>query len=123
MSENPLARHGKVSYLEIPATDLEQSAAFYEAIFGWAIERRENGDRVFWDGAGDLLGRWIRSRPVSNHTGILPYVYVSDIGAAMSEIDARGGSVAEAPRLEGDTLVGRFRDPAGNIVGIWQFAS
>ncbi len=86
------------------------------------MARRENGDRVVWDGAGDVLGRWILDRPVSHHTGILPYVYVSDIQAAMTAIQAHGGGVVEAARTEGDTLVGRFRDPAGNIVGIWQFA-
>src|SRR5262245_56506996 len=57
-----LARHGHVSYLEIPAADAENSAAFYEAVFGWAVERRENGQRSFDDGSGDLIGRWVTSR-------------------------------------------------------------
>jgi predicted enzyme related to lactoylglutathione lyase len=38
-----LARHGHLSYLEIPALDIEQSAAFYEAVFGWKVERRGSG--------------------------------------------------------------------------------
>jgi len=31
---NPLAKHGHLSYLEIPAMDPRQSAAFYERVFG-----------------------------------------------------------------------------------------
>ena len=27
--------NGKICYLEIPATDVEASAAFYERVFGW----------------------------------------------------------------------------------------
>ena len=32
-----LARHGGLSYLEIPAVDVRQSAAFYEAVIGWKV--------------------------------------------------------------------------------------
>lgn len=66
---------------------------------------------------------WILNRPAPTRAGILPYVYVSDIQAAIAAIEERGGSVVEPARTEGDTLVGRFRDPAGNILGIWQFAA
>jgi len=29
--------------------------------------------------------------------------------------------VVAAPRREGDVLVARLRDPAGNVIGVWQF--
>jgi predicted enzyme related to lactoylglutathione lyase len=32
-----LARHGGLSYLEIPAIDPRQSAAFYEKVVGWNV--------------------------------------------------------------------------------------
>ena len=28
--------HGKICYVQIPATDIERSAAFYEQVFGWS---------------------------------------------------------------------------------------
>ena len=34
------ATHGKICYLEIPAMDVERSAAFYTAVFGWRTRRR-----------------------------------------------------------------------------------
>jgi predicted enzyme related to lactoylglutathione lyase len=69
-----LARHGHVSYLEVPAVDAEQSAAFYEAVFGWAVERREDGRRSFDDRSGDLIGRWATDRVASREAGLLPYI-------------------------------------------------
>jgi predicted enzyme related to lactoylglutathione lyase len=115
-----LARHGHVSYLEIPAVDAEQSAAFYEAVFGWSIHRRDSGRRSFDDGSGDLIGAWVTSRAVSNEPGLLPYIYVDHIDDVVARVQARGGEIVEAPYPEGDLWVATFRDPAGNVMGIWQ---
>jgi len=54
---NPLAKHGRLSYLEIPAPDPRQSAAFYERVFGWKIDRRSSDDFRFSDREGLLIGR------------------------------------------------------------------
>ena len=35
MAEETVFRPGGVSYLRIAALDAEQSAAFYQAVFGW----------------------------------------------------------------------------------------
>ena len=34
----PSRANGKICYLEIPAVDIEQSAAFYASVFGWTPE-------------------------------------------------------------------------------------
>jgi len=51
---------GKSCYLEIPATDVDASAAFYERVFGWKSRLRATatGDAfaTFLDPAGNLLG-------------------------------------------------------------------
>jgi predicted enzyme related to lactoylglutathione lyase len=54
--DNRLARHGHASYLEIPAVNAEQSAAFYEAVFGCSIRRSETEERRFDDRSGNLIG-------------------------------------------------------------------
>jgi predicted enzyme related to lactoylglutathione lyase len=115
-----LARHGHVSYLEIPADDVERSAAFYEAVFGWSI-RRHNSERAsFDDGSGALSGSWVTGRAVARESGLLTYIYVDGIDAVIERIAARGGEVVKAPYPEGDLWVATFRDPAGNLMGIWQ---
>jgi predicted enzyme related to lactoylglutathione lyase len=115
-----LARHGQVSYLEIPALDPEQSAAFYEAVFDWHIERRAPGQASFDDRSGDLIGRWVTGRAVSRQPGLLPYIYVDRIDEIVERIVTWGGEIVQPPYPEGDLWVATVRDPAGNVMGIWQ---
>jgi predicted enzyme related to lactoylglutathione lyase len=118
--DDRLARHGHLSYLEIPATDVERSAAFYEAVFGWNIHRRDAGQCSFDDRSGDLIGRWVAGRAASREAGLLPYIYVDRIDDVVQRIVTRGGQVVEPPYPEGTLWVATFRDPAGNLLGIWQ---
>jgi predicted enzyme related to lactoylglutathione lyase len=115
-----LARHGHVSYLEIPAVDSEQSAAFYEAVFGWRIHRRDSGHISFDDRSGSLIGRWATGCAVSREPGLLPYIYVDHIDEIVERVWSRGGEVVKSPYPEGDLWVATFRDPAGNLIGAWQ---
>ncbi len=122
MSEaNPLARHGGVSYLEIPARDVPQSADFYERVFGWQIDRRANGDFRFSDGRMLLIGAFTTNRSAPREPGIVPFIYVDDIDSAVARARESGGEVVKAIYPEGDLRVARVRDPAGNEVGLWQF--
>jgi predicted enzyme related to lactoylglutathione lyase len=118
--ESRLARHGHVSYLEIPAVDTEQSAAFYEAVFGWFIQRRASGHVSFDDRSGDLIGGWVTGHPVSREPGLLPFIYVDRIDDVIERIMSHGGEVVKPPYPEGDLWVATFRDPAGNVMGVWQ---
>jgi uncharacterized protein len=118
--DNRLARHGHVSYLEIPALDTEQSAAFYEAVFGWHIRGHDTGRPSFDDPSGDLIGRWVTGRTVSREPGLLPYIYVDRIDDIVGRIVTQGGEVVKPPYPEGDLWVATFRDPAGNLMGVWQ---
>ena len=113
-----LAVNGKLSYFEIPATDREQSAAFYETVFGWSIRRRDDGDRAF-DAPGGVIGRWHTDRQPLR-ASLTPFIYVDGIDATIERISTEGGEVVKAPYAEGDLWVATFRDPAGNLLGIWQ---
>jgi predicted enzyme related to lactoylglutathione lyase len=115
-----LARHGHVSYLEIPAADIEQSAAFYKEVFGWQIHRRDSGNVSFDDRSGDLIGRWVAGRAASREPGMVPYIYVEGIDGIIERIVARGGEIIKTLYAEGDLWVATFHDPAGNLMGIWQ---
>ena len=118
--DNRLASPGHVSYLEIPTVDVERSAAFYEAVFGWSVERREDGRASFDDRSGTLIGRWVAGRAPSCDPGFLPYIYVDRIDEVVDHLVKQGGAVVEPVYPEGDLWVATFRDPAGNVLGIWQ---
>lgn len=117
--ESRLQRHGKVSYLEIPAVDLRQSAAFYEKVFGWNI-RGDSDNLHFDDAAGDIIGAWVTGRAISREPGVLPYIYVDGVDKTLERVAANGGEVVRAPFPEEHLWVATFRDPAGNVMGVWQ---
>jgi len=52
----------------------------------------------------------------------LPFIYVEDIEAAIARVSSSGGEIVKAPYAEGDVRVARIRDPAGNLLGLWQFS-
>ena len=120
-ADNPLARHGHVSYLEIPAVDVQRSARFYEAVFGWTTRGNEAGGISFDDPAGNLIGRWDARLAVARNPGFMVYIYVVGMDDALERIPAAGGEVVQRPRREGDLWVATSRDPAGNLIGLWQF--
>jgi uncharacterized protein len=118
--EASLARHGGLSYLEIPAIELRPSALFYERVLGWNVEWRSSDDPRFRDATGHLIGRWVTGRAISREPGLLPYFYVDRIDDAVEQVTAHDGEVVRAPYPEGSLWVATVRDPAGNIIGLWQ---
>ena len=117
--ETRLARHGKMSYMPTPAVDTEQSATFYAKVFGWTA-RGDARHRSFEDASGELIGAWITGRAIAREPGILPYIYVDGIDAALGKVEANGGEIVRAPYPEGHLWVATFHDPAGNLMGVWQ---
>jgi len=117
--ESRLASHGKMSYLEIPAVDARQSAAFYAAVFGWKL-RGDTDNPHFDDPTGDLIGAWMTGRAISSEPGLLPYIYVDRIDDTLEQVTANGGQIVRAPFPEEQLWVATFRDPAGNVLGVWQ---
>ena len=118
-----LARHGGLSYLEIPATDALMAAAFYEHVLGWKVDRSDSNRIKFADQSGHLIGRWCGGRTPTRDPGLMAYFYIERIHEAVSRVSERGGEVVRAPYPEGNLLVATIRDPGGNIVGLWQDAS
>jgi uncharacterized protein len=115
--EGSVARPGGVSYLAIPARDVAQSAAFYQAVFGWEL-RGDPDAPSFSDGTGHVIGHWRTDLEPAGEAGVRPYVYVQDLAAALDRAAAQGAEVVE-PYAEGSLRIAVIRDPAGNAIGIW----
>src|SRR5215831_4304969 len=108
---NPLARHGGLSYLHIPAREPKKSATFYQQVLGWTIERRSADSFRFSTPDGLLIGGFGTDEPGS---GFVPWFYVEGIEAAMERVTASGGQIVAPLRPEGDIRVVEIRDPGGN---------
>src|SRR4051812_31947185 len=108
---NPLARHGGLSYLEIPAADPARSARFYEQVVGWQVDRRSEDDYRFAAPDGLLIGRWLSGRKTDAAAGFVPFVYVESVAEAVARAQSNGGELLEPAVQEGDTTIARLRDP------------
>lgn len=116
----PTRGNGKICYLEIPATDVARSSEFYRAVFGWQIRRRGDGHLAFDDGVGEVSGSWVTGRPSSPQPGLLVYIMVDSVAAAVSAVIANGGEIVQRIGVDAPEITARFRDPAGNVIGLYQ---
>lgn len=116
----PTRANGKICYVEIPADDVEASAAFYEAVFGWRLRKRGDGATAFDDTLGEVSGTWVTGRPPASDPGLLLYVMVDDAEAAVEAIVAHGGELVRPIGGDAPEITARFRDPGGNVIGIYQ---
>jgi predicted enzyme related to lactoylglutathione lyase len=116
----PTFANGKICYIEIPATDISRSSDFYHKVFGWELRKRGDGAIAFDDGVGQVSGTWVLNRPPSTTPGLLIYIMVNDAAATVKSIVANGCEIVQPIGADAPEITARFRDPGGNIVGIYQ---
>ena len=116
----PNLGNGKICYLEIPATDLRRSREFYQSVFGWKTRTRGDGSLAFDDGVGQVSGTWVPGRPASAAPGLFIYIMVDSIAATLEAVLAGGGEVAQPIGADAPEITARFRDPTGNVLGLYQ---
>jgi predicted enzyme related to lactoylglutathione lyase len=116
----PTYGNGKICYVEIPATDVARSIEFYQNVFGWNVRRRSDGQPAFDDGVGQVSGTWVMNRPPSAEPGLLLYVMVDSVADCIDKITANGGELIQRIGVDAPEITARFRDPAGNVLGLYQ---
>ena len=116
----PTSKNGKICYLELPATNVEKSAAFYSGAFGWTMRKRGDGSQAFDDTTGEVSGAFVTGRSASGAPGLLFYIMVDDIEKACRAVEANGGKIVQQVGADAPELTARFTDPAGNIIGLYQ---
>ena len=116
----PTLGNAKICYIEIPAVDVERSVEFYQAVFGWNVRRRGDGRPAFDDGVGQVSGTWITGRPPSSQPGLLIYIMCDSVADTMDSIVTHGGEIVQPIGADAPEITARFRDPAGNILGLYQ---
>lgn len=116
----PTLANGKICYIEIPATDIGGSAAFYQRVFGWNVRQRGDGSTAFDDSVGEVSGSWRLGRPPSSQVGLLVYIMVDSVAATLEAVVANGGEIAQPIGGDAPEITARFRDPAGNVIGLYQ---
>jgi predicted enzyme related to lactoylglutathione lyase len=116
----PTLGNGKICYVEFPAVDANRSADFYAKVFGWGIRKRGDGQTAFDDSVGQVSGTWVTGRKPAAEPGLLIYVMVDDIGATIDAVIAHGGKLVQPVGADAPEITARFKDPAGNTIGLYQ---
>ena len=116
----PTYGNGKICYVEMPAIDIQGSAEFYEKVFGWGIRQRGDGSTAFDDAVGQVSGTWVIGRPPAATPGLLIYIMVDSVAATIEALIAQGGELVQPIGADAPEITARFRDPAGNVIGLYQ---
>lgn len=120
MASEPTYGNGKICYVEIPAVDVAQSAAFYEKVFGWQVRRRGDGSTAFDDGVGQVSGTWRTDRKTETNPNMMIHIMVDDMEKSMDLVTANGGKIVRPVGMDAPEITAWFSDPAGNVLGLYQ---
>jgi uncharacterized protein len=112
--------NGKVCYIEMPATDIQWSARFYQEVFGWRLRQRGDGHTAFDDTTGEVSGTWVSGRPPAATPGLMLYIMVDNIRTTIAAITDHGCEIVQPLGADAPELTARFRDPGGNVIGLYQ---
>ncbi len=100
-----------IIFFDIAGPDDVELRDFYSRLFGWSSAE----DGRFTVGVTSPLQAAIRKDPAEKRI----YLGVEDVAAKLKEVQVAGGSI-DAPRFDvpGVVILGLFRDPAGNPMGL-----
>ena len=109
----------QVDHIELSTDDPAAAVAFYKKVFGWKVRKRSDGNTAFDDTTGQVSGSWVKGRP-PQEPGLLVYIMVDDVAATIKTVAANGGAIVRQIGADAPEITARFRDPAGNVIGLYQ---
>jgi hypothetical protein len=121
----------RVVHFEVPFDDEERATRFYREVFDWQIASMPGmGYHLVTTGpSGDqgptepgYIDGGMMARQADITTPVIT-IDVPDIDATLTEIEARGGARVLDKQAVGDMgFSAYFKDPEGNLMGLWQSA-
>ena len=119
-----------VVHFELPADDVERAKKFYEQAFGWTMRSMPGmGHTLVGTTATDEQGMPVAAGAINGGmlarqapiTAPVITIKVDDIAAAVRDIETNGGVIVRsAMAVGGAGFAAYFRDPEGNVLGLWQ---
>ena len=126
----------KVVHFEIPADNVDRAKNFYGSIFGWELQTMPMGEGEYTSVKTTDVNEQTQmpAEPGAINGGMMQRdaripapvitVDVEAIDEALQEIEARGGStVTPRTAIPGMGAFAYFKDPEGNVLGLWETTS
>ena len=123
----------KVVHFEIPADDLDRAKNFYGSVFGWELQTMPMNEGEYTsvkttdvDEQTQLPtepgaingGMFVRDERV---TSPVITIDVDGIDDSLKQIEAEGGAtVTPRTAIPGMGAFAYFKDPEGNVLGLWE---
>jgi predicted enzyme related to lactoylglutathione lyase len=118
---------GDWCHIDVVAGDRARAQKFYGKVFGWRFEDIPGADYInvrtsengIESGIGGLAQATGAAAPAPN--GVVPYILAPDMDATIAAVEAAGGEIV-IPRTDvmGMGEFAHFRDPDGNLIGLWR---
>ena len=109
----------KITYLELPARDLDDVQTFYEKAFGWAFTDYGPEYRAFNDGKIDGGFYKSEARSSTENGAALIVIYAADLEQTKERVLASGGSIIkDIFEFPGGRRF-HFGDPTRNELAVW----
>jgi len=92
---------GAIQWIDIPSTDVDASAKFYEQAFGWQITRSDKWPTypMFMDSDDKVGGGFTTDNKPSEEPGIVVFISVDSIEDALKDVEAAGGATVHKKTL------------------------
>jgi predicted enzyme related to lactoylglutathione lyase len=123
----------KVVHFEIPAEDLERAKGFYASIFGWQLHTMPMAGGEYTTVVTTPVDEQTQmpTEPGAINGGMMQRddrtpapvitIDVEAIDDALTEIESAGGStVTPRTAIPGMGAFAYFKDPEGNVLGLWE---
>ena len=120
----------EVVHFEIPVDDIGRAGKFYKTVFGWQltpmkemeytmVQTTELDENRMPKKPGAINGGIVKRR--RNYRNPIVVIAVPDIKEALALVKKNGGKVVgkkmEVPKMGWSAY---FKDPEGNVIGLWQ---
>jgi predicted enzyme related to lactoylglutathione lyase len=117
MTRPPSAGDGAaVDWFEVLGADAARSQGFYAELFGWTVPGGAYGQ--VGPGAAHGVGGGIGAGGEARWATV--YASVGDVEATLARAEALGATRVYGPDpVDDHTQAGAFRDPAGNVLGVY----
>jgi predicted enzyme related to lactoylglutathione lyase len=110
-----------IIHVEFSAKDRKALSKFYADVFGWEVEHIDQIDYTTFK-AGDGLGGGFN--PVNETTPpgtTTVYIATDDVTVSLKAVEKAGGTIlVPESDIPNTGKFGLFRDPQGNLVGLYK---
>jgi predicted enzyme related to lactoylglutathione lyase len=111
---------GRIDYIEIPVTDLEQTREFFAALFGWTFQEWGPDYFSFSDGRLDCGLR--RAEEPAPATGVLLIFYSENLERDVERVKKLGATISQDIFAFPGGRRFHFVDPVGTEFAMWTSA-